>query len=117
MVRESGRAVRLSIFVDDDDVWHHKPLYHEIVRRAHTAGLVGASVFHGVEGFGATATIHTPHLFTLAEDLPIEIIIVDTEDKIRAFLPQLDGLVTEGLMTISPVEVLWYRPEARRQSR
>lgn len=103
-----GSALRLTIFVGDTDLWHHRPLYHEIVHRAHQAGLAGASVFRGMEGYGASNHIHTTRILSLSEDLPLAIIIVDTSDRIRAFLPQLDELVTEGLVIVDPVEVIRY---------
>jgi len=103
-----GPAVRLTIFLGEDDTWHHKPLYHEIVSRAHHAGLAGASVLRGIEGYGAGSRIHTSRLLSLTEDLPLAVIIVDQEDRIRAFLPQLDELVTEGLVILDPVEVIRY---------
>ena len=103
-----GPAVRLTIFVGEDDQWHHRPLYHEIVHRAHAAGLAGASVLRGVEGFGASSRIHTTRLLSLSEDLPMAIVIVDREDRIRAFLPELDELVSEGLVILDPVEVIRY---------
>jgi PII-like signaling protein len=111
-----GPAVRLTIFVGEDDTWHHKPLYHEIVRRAHTAGLAGASVLRGIEGYGASSRVHTTRLLSLSQDLPIAVVIVDQDDRIRAFLPQLDDLVTEGLVIIDPVEVIRYvgRPTKER---
>lgn len=104
----TGRALRLTIFVDVDDIWHHRPLYHEIVSRAHRAGLAGATVLRGIEGFGATSAIHTSRILSLADDLPAVIIIVDTEPKIRDFLPQLDELVTEGMVILDEVEVIRY---------
>jgi PII-like signaling protein len=103
-----GPALRLTIFVGEDDQWRHRPLYTEIVHRAHAFGLAGASVFRGVEGFGASSRIHTSRLLSLSEDLPCAIIIVDAEAKIRAFLPTLDELVTEGLVIVDPVEVIRY---------
>lgn len=108
MTRLTGRALRLTVFVGEHDTWHHKPLYAEIVHRAHAAGLAGASVFRGIEGFGASSLIHTSRLLSLSEDLPVAIVIVDTEERVRAFLPQLDELVTEGLVTLEDCDVLRY---------
>ncbi|MFI7116386.1 DUF190 domain-containing protein [Amycolatopsis sp. NPDC049868] len=113
-MRLSGRALRLSVHVGEDDVWHHKPLYHEIVRRAHDAGLAGASVFRGIEGYGASSLIHTTRLLSLSEDLPVVIVIVDEEARIRAFLPQLDELIGEGLVTLDEVEVIRYAGRTAR---
>ncbi|MFF3442692.1 DUF190 domain-containing protein [Streptosporangium sp. NPDC002721] len=105
----AGRALRLTIFVDDTDTWHHRPLYTEIVHRAHAAGLAGASVFHGLEGFGTSSIVHTTRLLSMADDLPVAITIVDTEERIRAFLPRLDDLLTEGLAILDEVEVVRHR--------
>ncbi|GAA2423112.1 DUF190 domain-containing protein [Streptomyces coeruleofuscus] len=114
MTRLTGRALRLTVFVGENDTWHHKPLYSEIVHRAHAAGLAGASVFRGVEGFGASSLIHTSRLLSLSEDLPVAVVIVDTEPRVRAFLPQLDELVTEGLVTLDDCEVIL--PQSRLRS-
>ncbi|MET9342457.1 DUF190 domain-containing protein [Nonomuraea sp. NPDC003804] len=105
----SGRALRLTVLVDDTDTWHHRPLYTEIVHRAHAAGLAGASVFRGMEGFGAGNVVHTTRLLSMADDLPVAVVIVDAEEKIRAFLPQLDELRIEGLAVLEEVEVVHYR--------
>jgi len=83
-------------------------LYSEIVHRAHRAGLAGASVFRGLEGFGASNHIHTSRILSLSEDLPIAVVIVDAAERIRAFLPELDALVTEGLVTLDEVDVVRY---------
>jgi uncharacterized protein len=108
-VKQPGRALRLSIFVGEGDIWHHKPLHSEIVHRAHKAGLAGATVLRGLEGFGANSRIHTAQLFRLSQDLPLLIIIVDAEDRVREFLPQLDELVTNGMVTLDEVEAVVYR--------
>ncbi|OXM62488.1 DUF190 domain-containing protein [Amycolatopsis vastitatis] len=101
-----GLSTRLTIYIGEDDHWHHKPLYHEIVRRARNAGLAGASVLRGVEGYGASSLIHTTRILSLSEDLPVVIVIIDEEAKLRAFLPQLDELIGEGLVTLDQVEVV-----------
>ena len=108
MTRLNGTALRVTIFVGESDTWHHKPLYSEIVHRAHHAGLAGASVFRGIEGFGASSLIHTARLLSLSEDLPVAVVIVDDQARIRAFLPQLDELVAEGLVILDDCEVIRY---------
>ena len=107
-MRLAGRALRMTILIGEDDTWHHKPLFHEIVHRAHKAGLAGATVLRGIEGFGASSRIHTTRILSLSEDLPVAIVIVDEEERIRAFLPQLDELVTEGTVMLDEVEVIRY---------
>lgn len=102
----TGPALRLTVLIGEHDTWHHKPLYSEIVHRAHAAGLAGASVFRGIEGFGASSVVHTSRLLSLSEELPVAVIVVDAEERVRAFLPQLDELVTEGLVTLDPCEVV-----------
>jgi PII-like signaling protein len=107
-MRLHGRARRLTIFIGDTDQHHHRPLYTEIVHRAHDRGLAGASVFHGIEGFGASSRIHTSRILSLSDDLPIAVVIIDTEDKIDRFLPELDELIDEGLVIVDDVEVYRY---------
>ncbi|MEU5214522.1 DUF190 domain-containing protein [Streptomyces sp. NPDC020742] len=100
-------ALRLTIMVGEQEVWHHKPLYVEIVHRARTAGLAGASVFRGIEGFGSGAVIHTQRLLSMSEELPVAVVVVDSEQRVRDFLPQLDELLTGGgLVTLDACEML-----------
>ncbi|MFJ6621144.1 DUF190 domain-containing protein [Kitasatospora sp. NPDC091335] len=108
MSRLSGPALRLTVLTGESDRWHHRPLYSEIVHRARAAGLAGASVFRGIEGFGASSLVHTTRLLSLSEDLPVAVVIVDEEERVRAFLPQLDGLVAEGLVLLDRCEVVTY---------
>jgi PII-like signaling protein len=103
-----GMQQRLTVYIGESDRHGHMPLASEIVRRAHAAGLAGASVFRGVEGYGASNHIHTTRILSLSDDLPMAIVIVDTADAIRAFLPQLDELITEGLVVIEDIEVVKY---------
>jgi PII-like signaling protein len=104
----SGTALRLTVLVGEADQFHHRPVYTEIVHRAHAAGLAGASVFRGVEGYGRASLIHTTRLLSLSEDLPVAVVIVDEEASIRAFLPQLDELVSGGVVLLDAVEVVRY---------
>ena len=109
-----GHQKRLTIFIGESDHHGHTPLATEIVHRAHNAGLAGASVFRGVEGYGASNHIHTTRILSLSDDLPIVVIIVDRDEAIRGFLTELDELITEGLVIIDDVHVLKYvgRPAA-----
>lgn len=107
-MRKHEAARRLTIFIGESDRYHHHSLSAEIVQRAQRAGLAGCSVFRGVEGFGASRRLHTAHVLSLSEDLPIAIVIVDTAEHIDAFVPQLDELIDEGLVIVDDVEVLRY---------
>ncbi|MFE9118478.1 DUF190 domain-containing protein [Streptomyces sp. NPDC007172] len=108
MTRQPGRALRMTVLIGESDLWHRRPVYTEIVHRAHAAGLAGASVFRGIEGFGASSLVHTQRLLSLGEDMPVAVVIVDDEERVRAFLPQLDELVTEGLVMLDDCEVVRY---------
>ncbi|WP_304455099.1 DUF190 domain-containing protein [Nocardiopsis sp. YSL2] len=109
----TSTALRLTVYVGDSDTWRGKPLSTEVVRRAHAAGLAGASVFHGIEGFGATHRVHTTRILSLSEDLPVAVVVVDAAERVRAFLPELDGLVTAGLVTLDEVEIVRPRDAER----
>ena len=104
-----GEGRLLRIFVGESDRWHGKPLYEAIVERARKEGLAGATVVRGLEGFGAHSHLHTTRILRLSEDLPVVIELVDTAEKIDAFLPGLDEMVAEGMVTLEPVHVIAYR--------
>jgi uncharacterized protein len=105
----NGEGRLLRIYIGESDQWHHKPLYHELVQVARRQRLAGATVLRGIEGFGASSRIHTSRILSLSEDLPLVIEIVDTADKVEAFLAAVDELLTEGLVTMERVEVRAYR--------
>jgi PII-like signaling protein len=106
MTTPSGPAERLTITVGESDRHHHTALYAEIVRRAHAAGLAGASAWRGFEGYGATHHVHTSRILSLSEDLPVMVQIVDTTERIDAFLPELADLGVRGLVVREPVTVV-----------
>ena len=107
-MRLEGHQKRLTIFVGESDRHGHTPLATEIVQRAHAAGLAGATVLRGVEGYGASNHLHTTRILSLSDDLPMTVVIVDAAERIEAFLPQLDELITEGLVILDDVEVVKY---------
>jgi uncharacterized protein len=107
-MRLEGHHKRLTVFIGESDRFGHTPLATGIVQRAHAAGLAGASVFRGVEGYGASNHIHTTRLLSLSDDLPVAVVIVDTEERVRAFLGDLEELITEGLVIVDDVEVVKY---------
>lgn len=104
-----GMAKRLRIYLGDSDHYKGQPLYHAIVKKARELGLAGATVYRGIEGFGATSRIHSARLLALSTDLPILVEIVDTEPYIMKILPFLHECLTGGLITIEDVEVLKYK--------
>ena len=105
----------LRIFIGESDRHEGIPLYEWIVRNAREHGLAGATVLRGLEGFGAHSRLHTAKVLRLSSDLPIVIEIVDTIQKIEAFLPIIDGAVKEGMATLEKADIRFYRsgPEAR----
>jgi len=102
-----GKLVR--VFVGEADRWQGRPLYEAIVEEARRRGLAGATAWKGFMGFGAHSRLHTAKILRLSEDLPVIIEIVDTAEKIEAFLPALQEMVQEGLVTLERAEVILYR--------
>ncbi len=104
-----GEGQLLRIFVGESDRHGGKPLYEAIVLKARETGLAGATVLRGLEGFGAHSRLHTASILRLSQDLPIIIEIVDKEERIQAFLPHLDAMVDEGMITVEKAHIIAYR--------
>lgn len=102
-----GKAKMLRIHFGQGDKWRDKPLYEAIVTKCRELDIAGATVFRGIEGYGASTLIHKRHLLR-SSDYPIMVSIIDTEEKIRGLIPALDEMVDEGLIAMSNVEVIRY---------
>jgi PII-like signaling protein len=109
VTRIEGSALLARIYIGEADHHDGHPLYQVIVAFLRERGIAGATVFRGIEGYGANAHLHTTRLLRLSEDLPILIEVVDREDRLRAVLPDLDAMVVDGLITLERVEVVAYR--------
>ncbi len=101
-------AVLLRILIGENDKFERQPLYEAIVLKARAMQLAGATVLRGPMGFGASSRLHTTKILRLSADLPLIIEIVDVQEKIDAFLPQLDAMMSSGLVTLEKVQVLQY---------
>ncbi len=104
----TGQAHRLRIYIGESDRYHHQALYHAIVLEARKRGLAGATVVRGIEGFGPSKRIHTANMLDLSADLPILIEIIDSEEYLTPFIAVLDGMMTSGLITVDPVNIVHY---------
>ena len=101
-------AYLLRIFIGESDRHGHHPLYEAIVLKARESGLTGATVLRGVMGFGRHSILHTAKILRLSEDLPMVVEIVDNLEKIEQFLPLLDEMIADGLVTLERVRVIHY---------
>jgi hypothetical protein len=108
-----GEQVLARIFIGESDKWHHQPLSIALLERLRKEGFAGATVFHGVAGFGARSILHTTHLLRLSEDLPVVIEVVDSQDHVERLIPILDEMVEEGLVTLEKARVIKYAPGTR----
>jgi PII-like signaling protein len=106
-LEETGK--RLTIYCGEYDRYRHHSLAKVLVERAREEGLAGATMLRGIEGFGATRRLHTSRIVSLSDDLPVVIQIVDEADRIAAFMPIVDELLTEGLVTLEDVDISFYR--------
>jgi len=104
-----GLAKMLRIHFGEDDKWKDTPLYRAIVEKCRELDIAGATVFRGIEGYGASTLIRKPHhLLSFSHDAPVMVSVVDSDEKIKKLLPHLDEMVAEGLIAISEVEVIKY---------
>ena len=108
-----GAALLARVYIGEADQYEGKPLYQAIVERLRDRGIAGASVFRGIEGYGANARLHTSRILRLSEDLPVLIEVVDREETVRAILPELDEMIGDGMITLERVEVVAYRGATR----
>jgi PII-like signaling protein len=110
----NGGQTLVRIFIGDGDKWHHQPLHRALLERLRREGFAGATVFHGVAGFGAASVIHTSNIVDLSGDLPVVIEVVDDAEHVQKLLPILDEMVTGGaLVTMEKVDVLRYAPGSK----
>lgn len=108
-------AVLLRIFIGENDRWHHQPLYEALVFKAREMHLGGATVLRGPTGFGKSSRLHTPKILRLSTDRPIVIEIVDSKEKVEAFLPVVDEMMDSGLVTLERAQVIRYRHKERKK--
>jgi PII-like signaling protein len=106
-------AKQVTIFVNSTDQWHGRPLYTAIVQMCQQKGIAGASVTRCVEGYGASHHLHTSRLLELSENLPVRIDIVDLSERVEPLLAALEGMIGEGLVTVSDVHIIRYLPDAK----
>lgn len=106
-----GQRTLMRIHIGESDKFQGQPLYEAIVHLLRKRGFAGATVLRGIMGFGANARVHTEKVLRLSLDLPVIIECVETEEKIQAILPELDGMIGGGLITLEQARVLAYRPD------
>lgn len=108
-----GEQVLTRIFIGESDKWGHQPLHVALLERLRKEGFAGATVYHGIAGFGARSVLHAAHMLRLSEDLPIVVEVVDADERMERLTEILDEMVSEGLVTLEKVRVLKYSPGTR----
>lgn len=111
-----GKAKMLRIHFGEDDQWQGRPLYQAIVERCRKLDIAGATVYRGIQGYGASTMIRRSHFFHLSSEAPILVQIIDTEENIQRLIPALDEMVAEGLIAMSDVEVVKYTHQEGQRS-
>ena len=110
-----GERILMRIHIGESDKYQGRPLYQEVVELLRRKHYAGATVFRGIAGFGATARLHSDKVLRLSMDLPIVIECIDTQEKIDAILPELDGMLGGGLITLERAHVIVYRGDAEKK--
>ena len=103
-----GKAKMLRIHFGENDKWKEKPLHQAIIEKCRELDIAGATVFRGIEGYGASTLIHRSHLLSFSSDAPVMVSVIDSEEKIQKLLPHLEQMIQEGLIAMSEVEVIKY---------
>jgi PII-like signaling protein len=112
-VKVEADAKQVTVFVNSTDQWHGRPLYAAIVQLCREKGLAGATVSRCVEGYGAGRQLHTARVLELSENLPVRIDIVDLAERIEPLLAELEGMIGEGLVTVTDTHIMRYLPDPR----
>jgi len=107
-LKSQGRAKLMRIYLGENDRWHDKPLYQALVECMRANNLAGVTVYQGILGYGANRRLHERKTLHLSQDRPIMLSVVDTEEKLQAFLPILDEMFQQGLVVLSDVEIVKY---------
>lgn len=107
-MKEQYQARMLRIHFTEADTWHDKPLYKAIIEKCMELGIAGATVYRGLEGFGASARIYHARSVSISKDAPIMVTVIDTEEQVQKLIPQLDKMITGGLIASSPVTAIRY---------
>jgi len=114
-LKREGKAKMLRIYIGENDKWNGKPLYEAIVSGLRAHDIAGVTVYRGILGYGANRRIHKNAALSLSHDRPIVLSVVDTEEKLRAFMPILEQMVRQGLVVLSDVDVIKYTQKAERR--
>jgi len=116
-LKREGKAKLMRIFIGENDKWNGKPLYRALVESMRTNDIAGVTVYQGILGYGANRRIHKDTALNLSHDRPVMMTVVDTEERLRAFLPVLDGMVQQGLVVFSDVDVIKYTHDYQEDER
>jgi PII-like signaling protein len=113
MTKLTGEQVLMRIFIGESDRYEHRPLYETLVELFRKEGFAGATVLRGVCGFGANRVYHTQKLLDLSADLPLVVEVIDSEEKIKAVMPQIDNMMAGGMITLEKATVIRYSPAVK----